>query len=349
MTKLKQRILASLVNGAQLENTINDLSTYQEKLLKNHSNDMINSSNKNRMLKAYSEIDSIRKSLTRYNNLNQENYINEAENEQKEIEHTVLKSGISNYKYIWRSEKGEHTCDKCKSLDGTIYELWDEVPQRPHPNCKCKIEVLEIPEEDIQNSNDIYNQETNSYKNKINDLLKQINDLEIEITKIINSLLLIFKEVKEWLIVINEIKEILIHLPIHINQINKIQTNCNKAEESVKIIIKDIEYAQKVYEIFLLHKKEMENDTRNIDKYYHAKANCESATLGKIEEKWALLFSIAKEIDDFRRKVFILHWDTNKVLQDCYEDLQADFYGLQQGKNPGQCSDKVKNAPDIFK
>ena len=43
-----------------------------------------------------------------------------------------------NKMYIWISEKGEHTCDECKSLNGKIF-FGDKIPPRPHPNCKCEV------------------------------------------------------------------------------------------------------------------------------------------------------------------------------------------------------------------
>jgi hypothetical protein len=36
--------------------------------------------------------------------------------------------------YLWTSEAD--ACDKCQELDG---EIFDEMPERPHPNCNCDI------------------------------------------------------------------------------------------------------------------------------------------------------------------------------------------------------------------
>ena len=44
-----------------------------------------------------------------------------------------------NKKYIWISERGKTTCEKCQSLNGKIFS-GDKVPNRPHPNCKCEVE-----------------------------------------------------------------------------------------------------------------------------------------------------------------------------------------------------------------
>ena len=46
-------------------------------------------------------------------------------------------------KYIWHSENSDDTCDVCKSLDGKEFDFYEEVPERPHPNCKCTVEIVE--------------------------------------------------------------------------------------------------------------------------------------------------------------------------------------------------------------
>ena len=61
----------------------------------------------------------------------------------KYIETILLKGGISYNKYIWHSENSEDTCDVCKSLDGKEFDFYEEVPERPHPNCRCTVEIVE--------------------------------------------------------------------------------------------------------------------------------------------------------------------------------------------------------------
>lgn len=37
------------------------------------------------------------------------------------------------------------------------------------------------------------------------------------------------------------------------------------------------------------------------------------------------------------------------VAKDCWQDLKADWYGIQKAKEHGYCSDKVKNVYiDVF-
>lgn len=146
MTNLKNRILQTLQNGKNVETILNDLSKSQENLLKNHSNPVFSKQDKNKILKHFTNLQNIGKSLYRYNALNENNL--EADAEKADIENTVLKGGISYNKYVWHSENGEHTCDVCKSLDGNVFDFYDEVPERPHPNCRCTVEVVENIEEE---------------------------------------------------------------------------------------------------------------------------------------------------------------------------------------------------------
>lgn len=75
--------------------------------------------------------------------MNENNYVQDAQEEKDNIETTVLKGGISYNKYIWHSENSENTCDLCKSLDGKEFDFYNEVPERPHSKCKCTVEIVE--------------------------------------------------------------------------------------------------------------------------------------------------------------------------------------------------------------
>ena len=93
----------------------------------------------------------------------------------------------------------------------------------------------------------------------------------------------------------------------------------------------------------------MEEAKDGMDKYYHAKANCTSAELGFIQTLWAGAYSILKEVKDFCYKVFKYHMDFRTVAIDCWQDLKADWYGIQKAKEHGYCSDKVKDVyKDVF-
>ncbi|MCR5261578.1 MAG: hypothetical protein K6C94_07030, partial [Candidatus Gastranaerophilales bacterium] len=90
-----------------------------------------------------------------------------------------------NKKYIWISETGKNTCQECKSLDGKIF-TGDNVPLRPHPNCKC--DAVEYKESNFnQNESNISekNLKTNLDVNnnfELQDLQQKTNELEQKVT-----------------------------------------------------------------------------------------------------------------------------------------------------------------------
>ncbi|MDR1691708.1 MAG: hypothetical protein LBR35_02610, partial [Rickettsiales bacterium] len=49
---------------------------------------------------------------------------------------------MNNFKYIWISDNGENSCDVCRALHNTKYESLLDVPEKPHPNCKCVIKEI---------------------------------------------------------------------------------------------------------------------------------------------------------------------------------------------------------------
>ena len=141
MSNLKEKILQSLKNNKQIENMIEIISKSQENLLKNYSNPVFNKSDKNNILKEYKNLQNIGESLYKYNILQTHNRIDSAEEEKGNIEDIILKDDTTHY-YIWHAENEENTCDVCRELDGQIFDYYEEVPQRLHPNCRCKVEVV---------------------------------------------------------------------------------------------------------------------------------------------------------------------------------------------------------------
>lgn len=46
-----------------------------------------------------------------------------------------------NVQYVWVAESC--ACDVCQEMDGKIYDSANDILDRPHPNCKCHIEIIE--------------------------------------------------------------------------------------------------------------------------------------------------------------------------------------------------------------
>lgn len=109
MANLKNKILQALHGDNNPEEAFESLSISQKNLLKNHSNSVFNDKDKNKILKQYTNLQNLSKSLYRYNTLKENDF--DVEYEKSDIENIVLKGGITYNKYVWHSENGEHTCD----------------------------------------------------------------------------------------------------------------------------------------------------------------------------------------------------------------------------------------------
>lgn len=263
----------------------------------------------------------------------------------------VLNGGVSNAKYIWHVES-DKACEACQILDGTEYTFEGDIPDKPHPHCRCYIEIVE-------NSQ---NQEPCDCWEQIQAIMDEVDELEGETNSLVDEMFFMQDEVENYLYTLENYIVQIDNLKNELLQVEPCGENCmvptgaaanitddKKLEEIFYTIVKNNQSALEVYNIFLRNKHEMENTKNSYDKYYHAKANCEAAELGKIQTLFAILLSVAKEIKDYAKKVFIEHQNAKKVYEDCLNDLRADLYGLQKAKEHGYCSDKVKDVGKIFK
>jgi len=102
MANFKNKILNTLKNERQSNNTLKYLSEIQKNLIKNYSKPVFSENDKTKLLDKYSKVDTLGKALYKHNVLKQ-NDIN-CENEEENVSNLVLKCGISSCKYVWHSE-----------------------------------------------------------------------------------------------------------------------------------------------------------------------------------------------------------------------------------------------------
>lgn len=294
-----------------------------KKIVKNKKPDTLvlnavtNTKNKAAQEKSYALYDDLRQiehSLYRYNSLLNSNMLTEAEQEgnvllelAEEADNITLKGGISTTKFIWKTEP--NACEKCQELDGTEYTNKDDIPEKPHPNCKCK--VTEVPADDEMCDCNEYFQELDNISEKVETAHNEASGIE------------------------NFIKQMLtIYATPSLSSIGT-------------AICDEIINAQNAYRDFVKNKEEMAA-LKGYDKYYHAKANCEAFRRGATGEAVAYTVSIGKEVVDMYKKVFERKMNFQEAWTDSIEDLGADIYGMSQKNSPWSCGDSVKNVGDIF-
>lgn len=54
----------------------------------------------------------------------------------------ILKGYITNDRFVWKANKG--ACKKCTSMDNKMFVNKNDIPQKPHPNCKCRVNEIQF-------------------------------------------------------------------------------------------------------------------------------------------------------------------------------------------------------------
>lgn len=235
------------------------------------------------------------------------------------------------------------------------------MPERPHPNCRCTVEVVVDDEITAPETNeneepcdcwdriDAMVDETDIWQEDLENDISELDIIEKNISNIVNNLAQMKKEIvkaKSDLINVTSCGE---NCVAYITGMAVNISNESKLEELIYSLTKYSKAARESYVIFLMHKHEMEEARDGMDKYYHAKANCTAAELSEMHANWAETWSKFKEIKDFLYKTFILHMNIKDVYKDCIADWKADKYGIEKAKEHGYCSDKVRDVyKDVF-
>ena len=363
MANLKNEILQILNNHKNIEDTFYNLSRYQENLLKNHSNPVFSNEDKNKILKQFTNLQNIKKSLYRYNTLSENDYQKDAEAEKSNIENTVLKGGISYNKYVWHSENGEQTCDVCKSLDGRVFDFYDEIPERPHPNCRCTVEIVEDnrnPKTQTSNDNEEPCDTINEIEFIISEIERNINETETLLSEVETNVQDLEKDVLRVQNLIQDANNTLENLSEeygkHLlwceNNVDNDYAYMYAKRDEWQTLLHDVlgllnpigaffntlkifvsNYIELLYHAY--HLKEFE-----MDKYYHSKANCEATQeMGILGEKYAMFLSDQKEkFDQWHNMYARSHKVTiEEAIADSERDQVANRLGRERGRKYPYC------------
>lgn len=206
----------------------------------------------------------------------------------------VFEGGIGNYKYIWHSN--DCSCAKCQALDGTEYDSEKDIPSKPHPNCKCYVEVVE------------------------QDKCDCLDDLLTELSEILGDAMALQSEILSG---INFFTNVLITKKCSRPALAIIES-CIDALEQILGTVSD----------FIQNYNDMkEANTIGGDKYFHAKANCQGAQRGELGAIVARGICALREFTDQFSNVFKKGMTLYDSLVDSYEDFEANQYGREQGRN----------------
>jgi len=249
---------------------------------------------------------------------------------------TVLKGRISytegEIEYIWHTEDG--ACEKCQALNGLTFKNTDEIPDKPHPNCRCWIEVSDRKDNDYQDFQEPPEDDELcdcwKFFDEIEEIIGDAKSLENEMETEQNDIISFINSLN------GNIKK---HAQ---NEINKL-LNCF---DKITSFIKAVQIFKSNYTQLLA----MKNGA--YDKYYHSKANCEAAQLGYNGEQAARFLSDSKENFDIFVKGLLQVIKTKrsykeeilKKIIDGEDDQKANQEGREMGKNfpDGICGDMLE-------
>ena len=170
---------------------------------------------------------------------------------------------MSNKKYSWHSSEG--SCEKCQALNNTEYSAEKEIPDKPHPNCKCYVEVVE------------------------EEMCDCVEDALEEMDKVIGDAEILKEDVQEEIVYFSSV------IVKYNNDVVLIAAleSCIDGLQQIVGAIGD----------FIRNYREMRKaNTIGADKYFHSKANCDAAKRGKIGELVAKGISDLREFTDLFKK-----------------------------------------------
>ena len=264
----------------------------------------------------------------------------------------VLKGGISYIDYIWRSEDG--ACEKCQMLNGQKFTDPNEIPNKPHPNCRCWVEVSEGNNGNGEGEIDYSNSSESWEDDELCDCWERIQEIMDKVNELNGN---IKSNIEEATVMQNELNTEIGSIEALINKILLLNPNYNfktlkylKITGNITIIATLITKGLNAYKIFNDYKENMENKIGgHKDKYWHTKANCDVSKQGIIDTGYAVLLSIAKEVYDYYRKTQKLHMESKSVIEDCKQDLYVDWEGIKQGLKGAVCEVKAIEMEEKYK
>lgn len=286
---LKQKLEQNITQKKADSDLLSQISTLKSKLASQKS---FNSA-------GYNKLSEIEHSLYRYNTFITGNLTKEADCEAQRLsgmvknlndENIVLEGGITNSKYIWHTEP--NACKTCQELDGTVYYTKEDIPEKPHPNCKCSVEEVPMDKETcdclealdtmiIDLENTVSNAEILTYK-----LEQENEDIEQDISKVEKMIAEAYSDLH---FLEGEYGK---HLPDCENNIDNQYGEIYATKAELQTLLNDllgllnpVATILNVVRVFvtnyleLLHEAYVLKQT-GMDKYRHSKANCEAAQYG---------------------------------------------------------------------
>lgn len=202
-----------------------------------------------------------------------------------------LKGSVNYGVFVWHSS--DEACEKCRALNNKRFNSIEEIPDKPHPNCRCWVDIIDDEEE----------KELYEYVQDFDELISDAKSLSDEVDLGIAK----FSDIYD----------------------NSFLSIKNIAQN----IIDSLFQIKDVIQIFISNYKDMrEANTIGADKYFHSKANCMAAQRGEIASILAKGMSELREITDSFKNVYFKGMTRIESEKDSLEDKEANDFGRNQGE-----------------
>lgn len=197
-TSLKTRIadLLNQNNTSEIDSICAELHEEQSNLIA-HLDELTEFGLREYVFKRHSQIDALGKSLYRFKQLSENGLSKEAYQEAQNISR-LLSEFAGTVVYKWVAEP--NACDRCRSMNGMTYYSLDDIPEKPHPNCKCRLEA------NTQSASQTFYVNASVYEDKTQETKEEINKMKIEIEKLDQKAQENLKEVEKQEKLIKEIE-----------------------------------------------------------------------------------------------------------------------------------------------
>ncbi len=218
----------------------------------------------------------------------------------------------SNMNYEWNTEPG--ACETCRKLNGKIFDSADDIPDKPHPNCKCWIKLIE---KETKTTDPIEARRAIAQKRK---------SLELELNKIEGDLKCLDDECRSQQQLIDEQKMLLDKYSEQNNIIKDIINEYTRKGEQ------EIQKYKTQYELTDEIKKEIRNKEQNLLEY---------------KEQLNLTGKIEKNIRDYRQALsqsYLGTIETKTEIANIQKNIQT---ARQQLKNLPSFEEIIKEIKKL--